>query len=120
MHMPFAGGMRIDLQCLPDDDADYLASPDGLREWIGHVIGEWYADQVEWVSTYTFHQAVADSFTDPNRRVLLTGEAAHLFAPWGGRGLNSGVSDATDSATAIWWAIQDPDGASSYVQQCAR
>lgn len=119
MHMPFAGGMRIDLQCLPEDDAEHLASPDGLRKWIVPVIGEWYADHVDWVSTYLFHQAVADSFTDPHRRVVLAGEAAHLFAPWGGRGLNSGVIDATDAAAAIRRAVDDPDRAAQHIQACA-
>ncbi|MCU1648124.1 MAG: monooxygenase [Nocardia sp.] len=101
MHMPFATGMRIDLQCLPTDDVDYLASPDGVREWVSKVVDPWYGQHVQWISTYRFHQVVADSYTDAQRRVLLVGEAAHLFAPWGGRGLNSGVFDATDAAEAI-------------------
>lgn len=109
MHMPFKGGMRIDLQCGPNDDADYLSSPDGIREWTSQVVDPWYGDHVTWVSTYRFHQVVADSYTDTNRRVLLAGEAAHLFAPWGGRGLNSGVLDATDAATAIADALATTD-----------
>ncbi|MGB8407866.1 MAG: FAD-dependent monooxygenase [Mycobacterium sp.] len=113
MHMPFAGGMRIDLQCLPDDDVEHWTSPAGLREWIEPVLGPWYADHVNWQSTYTFHQAVADSFTDGHNRVLLVGEAAHLFAPWGGRGLNSGVMDATDTARAIATADR------AAIQRCA-
>ena len=121
MHMPFSTGMRIDLQCLPGDDVEYLASPEGLREWIGKVVDPWYADHVQWVSTYRFHQVVADSFTDPHRRVLLAGEAAHLFAPWGGRGLNSGVMDATDAAAAIAAALsgKDPVDAARVIQRCA-
>jgi hypothetical protein len=43
MHMPFSGGMRIDLQCLPGDDPEQLASADGLRDWIGKVVDPWYA-----------------------------------------------------------------------------
>jgi 3-(3-hydroxy-phenyl)propionate hydroxylase len=109
MHMPFAGGMRIDLQCTPDDDAEYLASPEGLREWLPRIVDPWYAENIQWVSTYRFHQVVADSYTDPRHRVLLAGEAAHLFAPWGGRGLNSGVFDATDAATAIAEALSTAD-----------
>ncbi|KAA8884284.1 FAD-dependent monooxygenase [Nocardia colli] len=101
MHMPFATGMRVDLQCLPDDDVAALASSGGVREWVSTVVGPWYGEHVQWVSTYRFHQVVADSYTDTHRRVLLVGEAAHLFAPWGGRGLNSGVFDATDAADAI-------------------
>jgi 3-(3-hydroxy-phenyl)propionate hydroxylase len=121
MHMPFAGGMRVDLQCLPTDDAEYLASPDGVREWVSRVLDPWYAEHVRWISAYRFHQVVARSFTDPARRVLLAGEAAHLFAPWGGRGLNSGVIDATDAAWAIADAVaaDDPALARRHIARCA-
>jgi 3-(3-hydroxy-phenyl)propionate hydroxylase len=121
MHMPFAGGMRVDLQCTPTDDAEYLASPEGLREWLPKIVDPWYAEHVQWVSTYRFNQVVADSYTDPERRVLLAGEAAHLFAPWGGRGLNSGVFDATDAATAIAAALgsTDPARARGLIGRCA-
>jgi 3-(3-hydroxy-phenyl)propionate hydroxylase len=121
MYMPFAGGMRIDLQCKPDDDADYLSSPEGVREWIPKVVDPWYAEHIQWISMYRFHQVVANTYTDPHRRVILAGEAAHLFAPWGGRGLNSGVFDATDAATAIAAALRAPDGdqARRLVERCA-
>src|SRR5262249_33525802 len=56
---------------------------------------------IQWISTYRFLQVVADRFTDDARRVLLVGEAAHLFAPFGARGLNSGVPDAIAAAEAI-------------------
>jgi len=113
LRIPFAGGIRIDLQCLPTDDAEHLASPEGLREWLPKVVDPWYTDHVQWVSTYRFNQVVADSYTDPHRRVLLTGEAAHLFAPFGARGLNSGVMDATDAAEAVSRALAAPDTASA-------
>lgn len=119
MHMPFAGGMRVDLQCSPDDDAEYLASPAGVREWLGAVVDPWYAEHVNWVSTYRFHQSVARSYTDDHHRVLLAGEAAHLFAPWGGRGLNSGVFDATDAAAAVAGALAEPQAARRLIARCA-
>jgi 3-(3-hydroxy-phenyl)propionate hydroxylase len=121
MHMPFATGMRVDLQCLPTDDVDYLSSPEGVREWVTKAVGPWYGDHVQWTSTYRFHQVVADSYTDEHRRVLLAGEAAHLFAPWGGRGLNSGVFDATDAATAIAAASATDDSAKrrKIIERCA-
>ncbi|MDT5015777.1 MAG: 3-(3-hydroxy-phenyl)propionate hydroxylase [Mycobacterium sp.] len=120
MHMPFAGGMRIDLQCLPGDDAAYLGSAQGAREWIGSVVDPWYGDHIQWTSTYLFRQVVAKTYTDVHRRVLLTGEAAHLFAPFGGRGLNSGVFDATDAATAIARSLAEPKSATAHVDGFAR
>lgn len=97
------------MQCLPTDDVEYLAGPEGVRDWVSKVVDPWYGEHVRWVSTYRFHQVVADSYTDSHHRVLLAGEAAHLFAPWGGRGLNSGVFDATDAATAIGLASASGD-----------
>ncbi len=99
--VPFAGGYRVDLQLVTDDDPDELASPDGVRAWLDAVLPPGYADRTTWVSTYQFLQLVAHDFADPHRRVLLVGEAAHLFAPFGARGLNSGVPDAEAAAIAI-------------------
>jgi len=41
------------------------------------------------------------------------GEAAHLFAPFGARGLNSGVPDAESAALAIVLARQAPGPAAA-------
>ena len=103
--VPFAGGYRVDLQLLEDDDPEQLASPDGVRAWLDAVLPPGYADRTTWVSTYQFLQLVAHDFADPARRVLLAGEAAHLFAPFGARGLNSGVPDAEAAASAVVLAL---------------
>jgi 3-(3-hydroxy-phenyl)propionate hydroxylase len=60
---------------------------------------------VRWASTYRYLQVVAESFVDEHRRVLLVGEAAHLFPPLGARGMNSGIADADVAATAIRLAL---------------
>jgi len=106
LFVPFAGHWRVDLQCHPDDDADAFSSPAGVREWLVKVMPPVYADRVTWVSTYVFRQAIANGFTDASRRVLLAGEAAHVFAPFGARGLNSGIADAFVAAQAIDAALR--------------
>jgi 3-(3-hydroxy-phenyl)propionate hydroxylase len=70
-----------------------------------------YAERVTWVSTYVFLQVLAREFADPSGRVLLVGEAAHLFAPFGARGLNSGIPDAIVAARAIRAAADAPTAA---------
>jgi 3-(3-hydroxy-phenyl)propionate hydroxylase len=117
--VPFAGGVRADLQLRPDDDPARFDDTEGVKAWIRRVLPERYADRVTWVSTYRFHQAVADTFTDPHCRVLLVGEAAHLFAPFGARGLNSGIPDALVSAGAIRRALDDPAAAAAAVAEAA-
>ena len=81
LFVPFAGHWRVDLQCRPDDDAEAFSGADGVRSWLPLVIDAKYADRVTWVSTYVFLQVLAREFADPTGRVLLVGEAAHLFAP---------------------------------------
>ena len=99
--VPFAGGWRADLQCRTEDDPDLFANTDGAAAWVGAVLGDRYANRITWVSTYRFLQVVAERFADDRRLVLLAGDAAHLFAPFGARGMNSGIADAADAAAAI-------------------
>lgn len=107
--VPFKSGWRVDIQCLDDDDPDYLASDSVLEGLVGTIMGERYRDRVDWVSTYQFLQVTADSMVDEHRRVLLVGEAGHLFAPFGARGMNSGVADAEEAASAIAVGLQAQD-----------
>ena len=102
--VPFTGGWRLDIQC-HDDDPDELIQDDKMREFVRTVMGEQYEENVTWVSSYKFLQVMADTFVDEHRRVLLAGEAAHLLAPFGARGMNSGIADADEAASAIAAAI---------------
>jgi 3-(3-hydroxy-phenyl)propionate hydroxylase len=105
MRVPFAGGFQIDLQCRPDDRAEDFGTAEALRRWFPGVVDRRYLDAVRWASTYRYLQVVAESFVDEHRRVLLVGEAAHLFPPLGARGMNSGIADADVAATAIRLAL---------------
>ena len=106
LFVPFAGHWRIDLQCHPLDVPETFSGVDGVRKWLPSVMRADYADRITWVSTYIFRQAVANSFSDSHRRILLTGEAAHVFAPFGARGLNSGIPDAFLAAAAVDRALK--------------
>ncbi len=120
--VPFSGGWRIDLQCLDNDDLDKFSGIEGVRQWLPKVMPFHYADRITWVSTYQFLQLVARSFTDKHHRVLLVGEAAHLFAPFGARGMNSGIADAVAAATAIDTALNAPNQSEAWeaIEQFAR
>lgn len=113
LYVPFAGGWRVDLQLLDGDDPEEYSGIEGVRKWLPKVMDSKYADRITWVSTYQFYQVVAKSFTDTHCRVLLVGEAAHLFAPFGARGMNSGVPDAVLSAKAIHAAINANNSAAA-------
>ena len=109
MYVPFAGGWRLDLQLLDGDDKAYFGSEEGVQEWLPKVFPAQYADSITWISTYTFYQVVAEQYTDKHARVVLAGEAAHLFAPFGARGLNSGVPDAIIAVRGMAKALSATD-----------
>ncbi|MFI6633357.1 FAD-dependent monooxygenase [Nonomuraea fuscirosea] len=100
--VPFAGGHRVDLQCRADDDPAALAADPSA--WLRPLLPAGHAGEITWSSHYLFRQAVAETFT--SGRVLLAGEAAHLFAPFGARGLNSGIADAAAAVEAIASVVQ--------------
>lgn len=61
------------------------------------------------VQPWTAHALTARHYQSPQGRVFLAGDAAHLFTPTGGLGMNTGVGDAIDlawklSAWADGWA----------------
>jgi len=111
--LPFRGGWRIDVQCKTQADLDRMSTPEGVRQWLPKVMDPRYAEDIRWISTYRFNKLAAERFTDEKRRVLLAGEAGHLFPPFGGRGLNSGIIDATHAARAIANALVAPSPAAA-------
>lgn len=90
---------RIDWQV----PADYSVEVDDLHGRIRAIIGD--TDySVVWKSVYRFHSRVASRMRVG--RVLLAGDCAHLMAPFGARGLNSGVADAENAAWKIARVLQ--------------
>ena len=89
-----------------DDDKTYtyhLILDDG-QEWsdvdprqaVQAVVGAEFEIEVIGVQPWTAHALVAKEYV--RGRVALAGDAAHLFSPTGGFGMNTGVSDAIDLA----------------------
>ncbi|WP_051386430.1 FAD-dependent monooxygenase [Actinokineospora inagensis] len=99
MTVPFAGGFQVDVQCAPQDTEARFSTPEAVREWLPRVVERRHLDHILWISSYRFNQVIADRFAEG--RVLLAGEAAHLFPPLGARGMNSGIADAFAAADAI-------------------
>ena len=62
---------------------------------------------VEIISTqpWTAHALTAENYR-PSPNVFLAGDAAHLFTPTGGFGMNTGVSDAIDLAWKLQAALE--------------
>jgi 3-(3-hydroxy-phenyl)propionate hydroxylase len=82
--------------------ADYDLADDersgGLDRRIRQIVGD-RPYEVIWSSVYRFHSRRVDRMKVG--RVLLAGDFAHLMAPFGARGLNSGVQDVENAAWKI-------------------
>ncbi|GLZ33850.1 FAD-dependent oxidoreductase [Lentzea sp. NBRC 105346] len=89
---------RIDWQLPPDADIEAERLDGRFDERVRRVIGD-IPYEVDWVSTYRFHQRVVDRFRVG--RVFFAGDAAHALPPYGSRGMNSGIQDADNLAWKI-------------------
>jgi 2-polyprenyl-6-methoxyphenol hydroxylase-like FAD-dependent oxidoreductase len=63
--------------------------------------------EVEWTSIFRTRVCLADEYR--RGRVFLAGDAAHIFPPFGGQGMNLGIQDAVNLA---WRLAQVESGAS--------
>lgn len=82
-----------------------IVDADGIRQTIQKAIGA--AIPVVIVSQRAWHAGgylVAERFQ--GRRVFLAGDAAHLFTPTGGFGLNTGIEDVANLAWKIAACLQ--------------
>ncbi|WP_222598406.1 FAD-dependent monooxygenase [Lentzea tibetensis] len=86
---------RIDWQLPPDADIEAERADGRFDERVRKVIGD-IPYEIDWVSTYRFHQRVVDRLRVG--RVLFAGDAAHALPPYGSRGMNSGIQDADNLA----------------------
>lgn len=93
---------RIDWQVPADFDLAAEEASGALDERIRAVVGDRPYDVV-WHTVYRFHSRCASRMRVG--RVLLAGDSAHLMAPFGARGLNSGVGDADNAAWRIAFAL---------------
>ena len=94
---------RIDWQVPPDVDADEERRSGRLDERIRAIVGD-APYEILWVTGYTFHQRMLRSFRAG--RIFFAGDAAHVMAPFGARGMNSGVQDAENLAWKLWGVLE--------------
>jgi 2-polyprenyl-6-methoxyphenol hydroxylase-like FAD-dependent oxidoreductase len=87
------GEWRIDWQVPAETDAQAERESGALDRRVRELVGD-ASYELVWLTAYRFHQRLADSFR--SGRVFLAGDAAHLMAPFGARGMNSGVEDVTN------------------------
>ncbi|HVW40710.1 MAG TPA: FAD-dependent monooxygenase, partial [Amycolatopsis sp.] len=94
---------RIDWQVPGDYDLAREEAGGALHSRIHAIIGD-TPYEILWKSVYRFHSRVADRMRVG--RVLLAGDCAHVVAPFGARGLNSGVGDADNAAWKLAYVLR--------------
>jgi 3-(3-hydroxy-phenyl)propionate hydroxylase len=93
---------RIDWQVPADFDFE-SETRDGRHDArIRRIVGD-RPYELLWQSVYRFHSRHATRMQ--KGRVLFAGDAAHVFSPFGARGLNSGVQDAENAAWKLAFVL---------------
>ncbi len=95
VHQCPGGVWRIDWQVPAGFDLAAERAAGGLDARVRQITGG-VPHKIVWATAYRFHERVAESLRAGD--AFLAGDAAHLFAPFGARGLNSGVQDAENLA----------------------
>ncbi len=113
------GVWRIDWQVAAGFDLASERASGGLDARVRQITGD-RPYEIVWATAYRFHERVAETFG--TGRAFLAGDAAHLYAPFGARGLNSGAQDAENLAWKLafvrhGWA--PPDLLASYAGERA-
>ena len=94
---------RIDWQVPAEFDLAHEERTGRLDARIRQIVGDTDYDIV-WKSVYRFHTRCVDRMRAG--KVLLAGDSAHLMAPFGARGLNSGVGDADNAAWKLAFVLR--------------
>jgi 3-(3-hydroxy-phenyl)propionate hydroxylase len=94
---------RIDWQVAGDFDDTADRDTGALDARIRAIVGD-RSYELVWSSVYRFQSRLANRMRVG--RVLLAGDLAHLFAPFGARGLNSGVQDAENAAWKLAYVLR--------------
>ncbi|GEK80305.1 FAD-dependent monooxygenase [Agrococcus baldri] len=86
-------------------DAGSVDRDRAIRDILG--VADDFEFEVRSFEDWTARRLVADRFRD--RRVFIAGDAAHLWVPYGGYGMNAGIADGLNlawllAATATGWA----------------
>lgn len=97
------GTFRIDWQVPSGFDLAAAEAAGAVDERIRAIVGQRRYELV-WRSVYRFHSRVTDRMRAG--RVLLAGDAAHVFSPFGARGLNSGVLDVENAAWKLAFVLR--------------
>ena len=94
---------RIDWQLGKVSDIAAHRSPAALDRRIRGLLGD-VPYELVWLSDYRFHQRLLDRLR--HGRIFFLGDAAHLVAPFGARGMNSAIHDVENLGWKLAWVLR--------------
>jgi 3-(3-hydroxy-phenyl)propionate hydroxylase len=97
------GVWRIDWQLGRVSDIATHRSPAALQRRIRGLLGD-VPYELVWLSDYRFHQRLLDRLR--HGRIFFLGDAAHLVAPFGARGMNSAIHDVENLVWKLAWVLR--------------
>lgn len=107
--------IKVDAQCPPG----YTPTLDEIRAYISrYQIPGLRVSEPIWLSSAPFYNRSANHIRQG--RVFLAGDAAHLFSPIGGFGMNSGIADAFNLGWKLGYVLNGLGGEAllqSYVEE---
>lgn len=80
----------------PDQPGKPVDQPEVLRQIVGRPVEFEILADTRWAG----QAVVAERYRD--RRAFLAGDAAHLWTPYAGFGMNTGIGDAVDLSWKLW------------------
>ncbi len=95
--------LRVDFQLGRDADPEEERKPENIDRRLRLMFGPDARWQHEWSSVYTFTCRMMERFV--HGRVVFAGDAAHVVSPFGARGGNAAVADASNLAWKLALAI---------------
>jgi len=75
-----------------------------LQTIFGQAVSDW---QVQSVNTWTMSSLIADQYCSTSKSLCLVGDAAHVFPPAGGFGMNTGLQDVHNLAWKLAWVFHN-------------
>ena len=95
---------RLDFQLHPDEDAQQALTESAMRERVNKLVGETLDFDIAWHGVWAYRHECLPSLR--HQRVLFSGDAAHLVAPFGARGGNGGVQDGDNLGWKLALVLQ--------------
>src|SRR5512133_520310 len=102
IHPQPEGIWRIDWQIGANANTMAETTPEKMKQRIRALIGDTPYETV-WLSAYRFHQRLLKRLS--HGRVFFAGDAAHLVAPFGARGMNSAVQDVENLSWKLAYVL---------------